>query len=74
MPTAGAAAAALLVTVVLWHREPLGDAPPLEGRAAVVEDVDLLADSEAIDLMDGWDGSFYEWATSESDANAESDG
>ena len=74
MPTAGAAAAALLMAVVLWHREPAGDAPALEAHAAVVEDMDLLADSEALELMDGWDGSFYEWAAAQSDANVESDG
>jgi hypothetical protein len=74
MPTAGAAAAALLVAVVLWHREPTIEAPTLEAHAGVVEDMDLLADSDALELMDGWDGSFYEWAASQSDANAESDG
>jgi hypothetical protein len=73
MPTAGAAAA-LLVAVVLWHREPNVEAPTLEAHAGVVEDMDLLADSDALELMDGWDGSFYEWAASQSDANAESDG
>lgn len=73
MPTAGAAAA-LLVAVVLWHREPNIEAPMLEAHAGAVEDMDLLADSDALELMDGWDGSFYEWAASQSDANAESDG
>jgi hypothetical protein len=73
MPTAGAAAA-LLVAVVLWHREPNLEAPALEAHAGVVEDMDLLADSDALELMDNWDGSFYEWAASQSDANAESDG
>jgi hypothetical protein len=76
LPAAGAAAAALLVTVMLWHREPApaGDAPVLEAQHAAVEDMDLLADSEALELMDGWDGSFYEWAAAQSEANAESEG
>lgn len=74
MPAAGAVAAALVVAVVLWQRQPAG-APPLAleaPHAAVVEDMDLLTDSDSIDLMEGWDGSFYEWAAAQSDAGAES--
>jgi anti-sigma-K factor RskA len=70
MPTAGAAAAALLVAVVLWHHQLSGEAPLLEAQHAA-EDMDLLADSEALELLDGWDGPFYEWATAQSD-NVES--
>ena len=73
MPTAGAAAAALLVAVVLWQRQPGVETPIFEAHASV-EDMDLVADSEALDLMDNWDGSFYEWAASQSDAGAESEG
>ena len=69
MPTAGAATAALLVAVVLWHRQPSGEPPVLEAQHA--EDMDLLADSEALELLDGWDGPFYEWATAQTD-NVES--
>ena len=73
MPAAGAVAAALLVAVVLWHREPastpaLALAPP----HATAEDMDLLTDNDSIDLMEEWDGSFYEWAASQSDAGAQS--
>jgi anti-sigma-K factor RskA len=71
MPTAGAAAAALLVAVVLWHRQPSGEPPVLEAQHA--EDMDLLADSEALELLDGWDGPFYEWATAQTD-NVQSEG
>ena len=64
VPTAGAAAAALMVAMVLWHGS---------GRPTVVEtqgvpqtqDLDLLADTDGLDLVeDGGDGSgsFYEWA------------
>jgi hypothetical protein len=75
MPAAGAVAAAVLVAVVLWQREPVGT-PPVgpEAQRAAVEDMDLLTDNDSIDLMDGWDGSFYEWAASQSDAGAESNG
>jgi anti-sigma-K factor RskA len=72
MPTAGAAAAALLLTVVLWHRQPSGEPPVLEAQHAA-EDMDLLADSEALELLDGWDGPFYEWATAQTD-NVQSEG
>lgn len=77
MPAAGATAAALLVAVMLWHREPSGvESPLFEGRAPTVtaEDMDLLADKDALDLMEGWDGSFYEWAAAQTDTNGESDG
>jgi len=70
MPTAGAATAALLVAAVLWHRQPSGEPPVLESQHAA-EDMDLLADSEALELLDGWDGPFYEWATAQTD-NVES--
>ena len=71
MPAAGAVAAALLVAVVLWQREPSVGLPPDEtARSNAVEDMDLLADSDGIDLMEGWDGSFYEWAAAQSDAGA----
>ena len=67
MPAASAAAAALLVAFVLWHRQPAGELP-LEGRSSPVEDLDLLADGEALDLIEDWDGSFYEWAAAQTDA------
>lgn len=73
MPAAGAVAAALLVAVVLWHREPQGTAPlALDGRHPAVEDMELLTDNDSIDLIEGWDGSFYEWAAAQSDAGGES--
>ena len=71
---AGAVAAALLVAVVLWHRDPaLSQGPMLEGHVTAVEDMDLLADAEGLDMIEGWDGPFYEWAAAQSDANAQSD-
>ena len=64
VPTAGAAAAALMVAMVLWHG---GGRQPVEPPAGVpqTQDLDLLADSDGLDLVqDGGDGSgsFYEWA------------
>jgi hypothetical protein len=69
VPTAGAAAAAVLVTMVLWHRAPQLDLPVVES-AHPVEDLDLLADGEALDLVQDGDGSgsFYEWAADQTEA------
>jgi hypothetical protein len=78
MPAAGAATAALLLGVMLWHRESAVLEPPLfEARTQAVEDIDLLADTEGLDLVEGWDGpgpGFYEWAADETDANVQSSG
>ena len=74
VPAAGAVAAALLVAVVLWHREPALEIPVLDAQRSAVEDLDLLADSEGLELMQDGDGSFYEWAATQADASAESDG
>jgi hypothetical protein len=47
----------------------------VEGRAPAVEDLDLLADAEGLDLVEGWDGpGFYEWAADQTDGNVQSDG
>ncbi len=69
VPTAGAAAAALLVAMVLWHRTPQLELPVTES-AHPVEDLDLLADGEALDLVQDGDGSgsFYEWAADQTEA------
>jgi hypothetical protein len=72
MPAAGMAAA-LLVALVLWNREPSVESPVLEGPHPI-EDMDLVADSEGLEIMDGWDGPFYEWATTENEATAPSAG
>ena len=74
MPTAGAAAAAILVATVLWHREPQIELPTAEG-AHPAEDLDLLADGDGLDLVQDGDGSgsFYEWATDQSETNSGSE-
>jgi hypothetical protein len=77
MPAAGAAAAAVLVMVVMWQRQPAGELPLLEASQVsaehpAVEDIDLLADGDAMEMMEGWDGSFYEWAAAQNDASGES--
>jgi hypothetical protein len=72
MPAAGAVAAAVLVAFVLWPHSHRGDSGTESGgRAAGVEDLDLLVDSDALDLVsDEPDtGQFYEWAVDQSDSN-----
>lgn len=61
MPAAGAIAAAVLVSFVLWPHAPQGY-PAVEVNHTTVEDLDLLADRDGMDLMQGGDGQFYEWA------------
>jgi hypothetical protein len=71
VPTAGAAAAALMVAMVLWHGGPRQIEPPTGAEPA--QDLDLLADSDGLDLVeDGGDGSgsFYEWAAEQTQAEA----
>ena len=46
----------------------------LEGQRSAVEDLDLLADADSLDLMEGWDGSFYEWAADQTDGGGQSAG
>jgi ferric-dicitrate binding protein FerR (iron transport regulator) len=70
MPAAGAVAAAVLVAFVLWPHSHQGESI-IEGGHGTVEDLDLLADGDALDLVsdetDG--GAFYEWAVDQSDSN-----
>jgi anti-sigma-K factor RskA len=65
MPASGAVAAAALVAIVLTsHRVD----HPLPGEQSAYEDIELLADNEGLDLIEGWDeGSFYEWAAAQSE-------
>jgi hypothetical protein len=69
VPTAGAAAAAVLVTMVLWHRGPQIELPVVPDSVHLT-DVDLLADGEGLDLVQDGDGSgsFYEWAADQTEA------
>jgi hypothetical protein len=61
MPVAGAVAAAVLVAFVLWPHAPQAY-PAAETSHTTVEDLDLLADRDGLELMQGGDGQFYEWA------------
>jgi hypothetical protein len=61
MPAAGAMAAAVLAAFVLWPHAPQ-TYPGMGASPTSAEDLDLLADREGMDLMQGGDGQFYEWA------------
>jgi hypothetical protein len=69
MPATGVIAAAVLVGFVLWPHPRPAAFPAVEASRASVSDLDLLADHEGMELMQGGDGQFYEWAM----AQAESD-
>jgi hypothetical protein len=75
MPAAGAVAAAVLVSVLLWHRQPAGSEGPVpDGQHVTAEDMELLADKDGLELMEGGGGDgFYEWAAAQTD-NGESQG
>jgi uncharacterized protein DUF3619 len=55
---AGAAAAAVLAVVIWNGRPPVVDPSP-------VDDMEMLADGDAPDFVDGEELEFYEWAAGE---------
>jgi hypothetical protein len=73
MPAAGAVAAAALVAMVLWQRGPHTPSvlPVNDGGQVQAEDLDLIADTDGLDMLQDSDGAFYEWATAQADAGAE---
>jgi hypothetical protein len=71
MPATGAVAAAVLVALVHWPHAPQGY-PAIEANHTTVEDLDLLADRDGMDLMQGGgDGQFYEWAVAQADEDGQ---
>lgn len=66
LPAGGAVAAAALVAIVLWPHAPQGY-PPVGASPTGVEDLDLIADRDAMDIVQGGDAQFYEWAMSQAD-------
>ena len=42
--------------------------PGIEANPTNVEDLDLVADREGMDLMQSGDGQFYEWAMAQADS------
>jgi len=67
MPAGGAVAAAVLVAFVLWpHAAPQGY-PAADTNQTTVEDLDLIADRDGMDIMESGDGQFYAWAMAQTD-------
>jgi len=67
----GAVAAVAVLAVVLFTGRPAGQGPlgALNGDGApALEDLELLADNDALDLARDGDVEFYEWALAEADA------
>ena len=66
---AGAAAAAAVFAVMLYVQPGVVDVVRGVKNGAVVEDMDILADSEAPDFTEDTDDvEFYEWAAGEMDS------
>jgi anti-sigma-K factor RskA len=62
---AGVAAAVAVLAVVLWSG-PTENLPLVAQAGSPVDDIDLLADADAPDFVDGGeDLEFYEWAAGE---------
>jgi hypothetical protein len=79
MPAAGAVAATVLIAFVLWpHSHQLDSIVEVAHGTGTVEDLDLLADSDALDLVSSEEpdagGAFYEWAVEQADTNETSTG
>lgn len=68
MPAAGAFAGAVLVALLLTsHYRGQHALPPTEGGQAAFDDIEMLADSDGLELVENWDGAFYEWAAGQSE-------
>ena len=63
---AGAAAAVAVLAVVMWSGRGIENPTVVVSGASPVEDMELLADADALDFVDdGEDLEFYEWAAGE---------
>jgi len=70
MPVTGALAAFAVAVLLVFQHGGQVKTPVTEGSANSLEVLDLLADDEAMSLMEDSDRSFYEWAADESDGAA----
>lgn len=66
LPLSGAVAAALLVAIVMWTRMPDPTLPVVaDSGQTTFDDLDLLADADALDLIEEDDDAFFEWAAAQ---------
>lgn len=66
MAPAGGVAAAAVLAVLFIHQGDHGLGANAGGQAGY-EDLELLSDRDGLDLLENWDGSFYEWAATQDD-------
>jgi len=60
------AAAAAVIAVVMWTTRPGEEVPvPVAQNGGALEDIEMLADADAPDFVDGEDLEFYAWAADE---------
>jgi hypothetical protein len=65
-PAGGVAAAAVVAVLLMYRGGEHGLAASVGGQAGY-EDIELLSDKDGLDLLENYDGSFYEWAASQDD-------
>lgn len=65
-PAGGVAAAAVVAVLLMYRGGEHGLATSAGGQAGY-EDIELLSDKDGLDLLENYDGSFYEWAASQED-------
>jgi hypothetical protein len=65
-PAGGVAAAAVVAVLLMYRGGEHGLAGSVGGQAGY-EDIELLSDKDGLDLLENYDGSFYEWAASQDD-------
>jgi len=65
-PAGGVAAAAVLAVLLMYRGGEHGLGANAGGQAGY-EDIELLSDKDGLDLLENYDGSFYEWAATQDD-------
>jgi len=63
-PAGGVAAAAVVAVLLMYRGGEHGLAASVGGQAGY-EDIELLSDKDGLDLLENYDGSFYEWAATQ---------
>ncbi|MEO7773162.1 MAG: hypothetical protein ABIT36_01565 [Steroidobacteraceae bacterium] len=72
---AGGLAAAVLVALVLWNRSGAPVLPDLStAQTSRFDDLELIADADALDLADVDNFEFYEWAATQDEGADEGNG
>lgn len=66
MPATGAVAAVVLAALILTSHYR-GDHNAPEAGQGPLDDIEILADNDELDLLENWDSGFYEWAAAESE-------